>query len=283
MVRYAMVIDLTKCQGCFNCQIACKDEFVENDWPPYSAAQPDTGHFWMRVEERERGAYPSVKLAHIPLPCMQCDNPPCLATQSQEAGYRRDDGVVIFDPVKSSGQRAIVDACPYGVVYWNEAKRIPQKCTFCAHLLDSGWNEPRCVEACPIGAITFGNLDDASSEVSKLVKSGAAEPLHPEYGTNPRVFYIGIPKTFFAGTVLSATTDECFEGADVTLIEAASGRTLKTKTNNYGDFEFEKLEKETTYSLSIEAPGHSTVTIGAIRLTKDTYLGELRLYQSQAH
>ncbi len=41
MTRYAWLIDTTKCIGCQTCTIACKDQFVDNDWPPYSAAQPD--------------------------------------------------------------------------------------------------------------------------------------------------------------------------------------------------------------------------------------------------
>jgi Fe-S-cluster-containing dehydrogenase component len=280
MSQYAMVIDLTKCQGCFNCQIVCKDEFVENDWPPYSAAQPDTGHFWMKVEELERGTFPWVKLAHIPQPCMHCDNPPCVtASLPPGAAYKRPDGIVIFDPVKSIGQRIMQTACPYHVVYWNEMKDIPQKCTFCVHLLDSGWREPRCVEACPVGAISFGDLNDRTSDVSKIVKSGLAKPYHGEYGTDPRTFYIGLPEPCLAGSLISAVTDECLEGADVTLTDATSGETVKMKTNNYGDFEFDGLQKERTYSLRIEAVGHSPKVIDQIRITRDCYfLGELVLH-----
>jgi tetrathionate reductase subunit B len=276
MVRYGMVIDLTKCQGCYNCQIACKDEYVENDWSPYSAAQPDTGQFWMRVEEMERGTYPRVKLAHVPQPCMQCENPPCLAASTGDAGYKRPDGIVIFDPVKSAGQHSMQPGCPYGVVYWNETQGIPQKCTFCAHLIDKGWKEPRCVEACPVAAIVFGDLGDPNSDVSKLVKAGA-QPLHPEYGTSPKVYYIELPKTFLAGTVVNGITDECFEGADVTLTDIASGSKLSTKTNNFGDFEFEGLDSGKTYSLLIEASGYASYKADAVLLAKDTYLGELFL------
>lgn len=211
MARYGMVVDLTKCLGCFDCQLACKDEFVENDWAPYSAAQPDTGQFWMRVEERERGTNPRVKMAWIPQPCMQCDKPPCLTGSAGGAGYKRSDGIIIFDPVKSAGQKSMQTSCPYAVVYWNDKLNIPQKCTFCAHLLDRGWKEPRCVEACPNTAISFGDLDDPASAVSKLVAAETAKPLHPEFGTESKVFYINLPKTFLAGTVVNGSTDECFE------------------------------------------------------------------------
>jgi len=278
--RYGMVIDLGKCQGCYNCQIACKDEYVENDWPPYSATQPDTGQFWMHVQERERGAYPRIKMAHIPLPCMQCDKPPCLNGIASDAGYKRSDGIVIFDPVKSAGQKSMQAQCPYGVVYWNDKLNIPQKCTFCAHLLDRGWTEPRCVQSCPIAAFTFGDLDDPNSDVAKLVAAGTAKSLNPEFGTNPRVYYTNMPKTFIAGTVVNGSTDECFEGAAVTLKDTASGATMSTTTNNYGDFEFEGLDGGKTYSLTIQASGYTTITQDSIVLKTDTYLGELVLRKS---
>lgn len=277
MARYGMVIDLTRCQGCFGCQIACKDEYVDNDWPPYSAAQPDTGQFWMNVQERERGTFPRVKVAWIPQPCMQCDKPPCLAGSAAGAAYKRSDGIVIFDPVKSVGQKNMQSGCPYGVVYWNDKLNIPQKCTFCAHLLDRGWTEPRCVQSCINAAFTFGNLDDPNSDVAKLVATGSAKPLNPEFGTNPRVYYIGLPKIFIAGTVVNGSTNECFQGANVTLKETGSGTTNSTTTNSFGDFEFEGLDSGKTYSLTIQASGYTTITQDSITPKTDTYLGDLVL------
>jgi tetrathionate reductase subunit B len=277
MTHYGMVIDHIKCQQCYNCQIACKDEFVDNEWLPYSAAQPDMGQFWMHVIERERGTYPKVKVSRLPTPCMQCTNPPCVGAATGGAAYKRPDGIVIFDPAKSVGQHSIQTACPYGVVYWNDELGIPQKCTFCAHLLDRGWTQPRCADACITGAITFGDLDDPNSEISKLVATGTPQPLNPEFGAKPSVYYIDIPKTFLAGTVVDKATDECFEGADVTLKDVASGKELKTKTNNYGDFEFEGLDSGKVYSLKIESAGYSSITKDTIALNTDMYLGDLFL------
>jgi Fe-S-cluster-containing dehydrogenase component len=285
-----MVIDLVKCQYCYNCQIACKDEYVDNDWPPYSAAQPDMGQFWMHVEERERGTWPHVKMSRVPIPCMQCSNPPCLATVTGQAGYKRPDGIVIFDPTKSTGQHSMQTSCPYGVVYWNDKLGIPQKCTFCAHLLDRGWKEPRCADACITGAITFGDLDDPNSDVAKLVASKTAQPMNPEFGAKPNVYYINPKKYFLAGSVADKATDECFEGADVTLTDIhgspaayeggsqiPAGAQTKIKTNNYGDFEFEGLDIGKEYSLSIEAPGYTPIVMASVTLDKDTYLGNLFL------
>jgi tetrathionate reductase subunit B len=74
MARYGMVIDITRCNGCYNCFLTCRDEFWNNDYPPYSAAQPFSGHFWLRMIEKERGKYPKVKVAYTPLLCMHCEN-----------------------------------------------------------------------------------------------------------------------------------------------------------------------------------------------------------------
>ena len=180
MPRYGIVIDIKKCAGCYNCFLACKDEHCEHEFPGYAAPQPMTGHYWMNLTEVERGQYPKVKVAYIPLTCMHCQNAQCIKQAENGAVYRRPDGIVIIDPEKARGQKQLVDACPYRVIYWNEEQQVPQKCTFCAHLLDQGWKEPRCVELCPAGALTFGDLDDPNSEVAKLIATGNAESLRPE-------------------------------------------------------------------------------------------------------
>jgi len=274
MAKYGIVVDITRCNGCYNCFLACRDEFCGNDYPPYSLAQPNTGHFWMRIIERERGKYPKVKVAYTPLMCMQCENAPCIEASLNGAVYRRADGIVIIDPEKAVGQKQIVDACPYRVIYWNEEKNIPQKCTFCAHLLDEGWKEPRCVEACPAGALTFGDMEDPNSKVSQLIASNKVEVIHPEYGLEEKVVYIGLPKRFIAGTVVFGDKDECAENVDVTLTGEGVKKTIKT--NNYGDFEFEGLEAEKEYSVKVEYPGYTAKEF-SVKTQIDVYLGDIIL------
>ena len=274
MARYGLVIDVNKCSGCYNCYLACRDEYCGNDYPPYSLAQPYTGHFWMRQIERERGKYPKVKVAYTPLPCMHCDDALCIKAAQDGAVYRRPDGIVIIDPEKSKGQKNLLSACPYRVIYWNEEKNIPQKCTLCAHLLDAGWKEPRCVEACPTGALTFGDLDDPNSEVSKLAASGKAEILHPEYEMKEKVTYIGLPKRFVAGSVVLGDKDECAENVSVTLTGEGEKKTVKT--DNYGDFEFEGLPEDKEYSVKIECPGYKPEEF-SVKTKVDVYLGDIIL------
>lgn len=111
------IVDLDRCIGCHNCQLVCKDEHCDNDWMPYAAPQPDTGQFWMKVNEEERGQTPKVRVAYTPIMCQHCEDAPCMKAAKDGAVYRRDDGLVIIDPAKAKDQKAIMDACPYGVVY----------------------------------------------------------------------------------------------------------------------------------------------------------------------
>lgn len=275
MARYGMIIDINKCNGCYNCFLACRDEYSGNDYPPYSASQPFSGQYWMRLSERERGTYPKVKVSYIPTPCMHCEEATCVAASSNNAVYRRPDRIVIVDPEKAAGQKEIVSSCPYRVIYWNEEKNIPQKCTFCAHLLDKGWKAPRCVEACPTGALVFGDLDDRNSEISKIKASQELEILHPEYETNPTVHYIGLPKRFIAGEVIFGDQeDECAEGVSVTLVGKTAKNTVKT--DNYGDFEFEGLEPDTEYLMKIEHEGYASKEL-RVRTKTDVNLGTIVL------
>jgi Fe-S-cluster-containing dehydrogenase component len=274
MARYGMVIDITRCNGCYNCFLACRDEYCGNDYPPYSLSQPYAGHFWMKIIERERGKFPKVKVAYTPLPCLHCDDALCVKVAPDGAIYRRPDGIVIIDPEKAKGHKELVSACPYRVIYWNEEKQLPQKCTMCAHLLDNGYKEPRCVEACPTGALVFGDLDDPQSEVARLAASGKTEVLNPEYGMKEKVVYIGLPKKFVAGTVVFGDTDECAEGVTVTLTGEDGAQTVKT--DNYGDFEFEGLPDNKGYAVAFEYPGYGAQTFN-VRTTIDIYLGDVVL------
>ncbi|MEG0758126.1 MAG: 4Fe-4S dicluster domain-containing protein, partial [Raoultibacter sp.] len=103
------VIDQKYCNGCYGCQIACKDEHCGNEWMPYQKAQPDTGHFWMKLQETTHGQVPKVNIEYRPYMCQQCDDPKCAVC---DAVIKRPDGLVTIDPVKAKGRKDIMEACP---------------------------------------------------------------------------------------------------------------------------------------------------------------------------
>lgn len=175
---------------------------------------------------------------------------------------------MLIDPAKAKGQKAIVDACPYNVIYWNEALEIPQKCTGCAHLLDGDEpiKIPRCVDNCTVDAILFGEESDLDLE--------GAEVLHPEYGTKPRVYYKNMPKRFIAATVYDPVEKEVVIGAKVTASNVELGN-YTTETDDWGDFWLKEIPAA-DWKLTIEKDGKS-VDMGVSTKEKDLGLGDIAL------
>jgi len=255
--KWNMVIDVALCHDCNNCFLACKDEYVGNDFKGFSAAQPWFGQRWMNVERKERGQFPIVQVAYLPTPCMHCDDAPCLTKDG--AVEKRKNGLVIIDPKKAKGRKEIVGSCPYGVIYWNEETQLPQKCTGCAHLIDDGWTETRCTQVCPTGALKVVLAED--EVMAAQVQAEGLEAYRAELGTNPRVWYKNLHRwthSFVGGTVAYQDTDECAEAA-VVLLWSWGVKVAEAVTNNYGDFVIDKLVPG-KYEVSVNAPGYLTAS-----------------------
>jgi tetrathionate reductase subunit B len=269
-----MIIDLSICNGCHNCQIACKDEHVANDWSPIAKPQPDTGQFWNKVINLERGTVPKVQVTYHHSICQHCEEAPCMEACPQNAVYRRADGIVIIDPERCRGNQLCMEACPYeNVIYFNHDLNIAQKCTFCAHLIDQGWTETRCSDACPTGAFTFGDEEDLTIK-DKIAR---AEFLKPELPTRPRVYYLNLPRKWIAGAIFDSEAGECTEGATVTATNQGTGETWSVVTDNYGDFWLKNLP-DGTYTLLIEKEGYLKKKLGPIHATAtDQNLGDITL------
>lgn len=266
------VYDLDKCNGCHNCQIVCKDEHVDNDWSPIAKPQPDTGHFWCKVDEETVGKTPHVRVNYLSHHCNHCDNAPCIAA-APDAVYEREDGLVIVDPEQAKGNKDLVKACPYGDIYWNEELEIAQKCTGCAHLLDDGWSVPRCVDACCTGALRFGEEEEFAEELANAVC------LKPELGTAPRVYYLNMPKRFIAATVVDIDADEVVIGAKVTIQNLGTEEVQAADTDFMGDIVFEKLDPG-SYRMWIEKEGYLPQTIDIDLTESDKAFPELRFYKA---
>ena len=116
-----------------------------------------------------------IDIAYVPTMCNHCDNAPCLA-KGGGAVTKRDDGIVIIDPVKAKGRKDLVESCPYGHIWWNEELQLPQTWPFDAHLLDQGWKQTRGQQACPTGAMKAIKVeDDEMARIARERKSRGDE------------------------------------------------------------------------------------------------------------
>ncbi len=149
MKKWNLIIDVAKCFDCEACAVACHDEYRGNEFPGYAAEMPNHGSRWIDIRQREKGQFPMVEVAYLPVTCNHCDDAPCIKAAKDGAIAKRADGIVIIDPVKAKGQQQLVDACPYGAIHWNDEKQLPQAWPFDAHLLDGGWTRTRGVAGLP--------------------------------------------------------------------------------------------------------------------------------------
>src|SRR3990167_1768329 len=123
MKKWNLVIDVAKCCDCNLCTLALHDEYFGNEFPGYAAGMPKHGHRWIEIRAKERGAFPMVDVVYLPVTCNHCDNAPCVKAATDGAVVKRPDGIVVIVPEKAQGQRALVDACPYGAIWWNADSR----------------------------------------------------------------------------------------------------------------------------------------------------------------
>ncbi len=267
MKKPIMVIDVARCHDCNNCFMSCKDEYCGNDFLPYTLSQVRHGQRWMDVQRMERGDFPYVDASYLPTPCQQCQDAPCIEA-GKGAVTRREDGIVMIDIEKAKGNKELAAACPYGAISYNEEHDLPQKCSFCAHLLDQGWEKPRCVQSCPTEALQFHWVED--SELESFCKENGLEAYKAELGTNPHVLYKNLykfTKLFVTGSLV--LDGDCAEGEEVSL-KKADGTVVKAVTNTYGDFKFDGLDAG-DYEVSFKAKGDTKVV--TVNLVKSFHLG----------
>jgi Fe-S-cluster-containing dehydrogenase component len=260
------VIDQAICNGCYGCQIACKDEHCGNDWPGYQKPQPETGHFWCKVRQTDHGQVPKVRVEYKPVMCQQCDNCAVVA-KFPDVATKRPDGLVTIDPDKAVGKKEIVDACPYGMVWWNAELEVPQKCDGCAHLVDGG-EIPHCVDLCATGALQFGEEEDFADILPDCTQILAGDD------TKPRIYYKNDPKLFIGGEVWNSEDDEVLIGAKITLV-MPDGEKVRTESDHFGDFWFKQLDPG-KYTVQIEKRGYEGKTI-EVELDKSLNIGDFDL------
>lgn len=178
-VRWAKIIDQTRCIGCHACTTACKSE---NEVP--------LGVTRTYVKNVDVGVFPEARRNFQVTRCNQCTDAPCVAACPTSAMFTREDGIVDFDKQACIGCKACIAACPYDAIFINPEDHSAEKCNFCAHRIDMGL-EPACSVVCPVEAILVGDLNDPGSKVAQHVNRDPVQVRRPEKGTLPKLFYKG--------------------------------------------------------------------------------------------
>jgi Fe-S-cluster-containing dehydrogenase component len=215
--RYACGVDATRCIGCLRCVEAGKREndvapdahhfrtwveryvYLEGEEKPHIDTQADPVNIEAAGSEakyRFANRYDNAKVEKaffVPKLCNHCTHPACVQVCPTGATYKTEDGAVLIDHKYCIGCQYCVQACPYGARFFNHAKGVTDKCTWCYHRVTKGLN-PACVEVCPVQARIFGDLNDKQSVVSKFIRENRVQVLKPETGNAPNVFYLGIDK-----------------------------------------------------------------------------------------
>ena len=172
--------DSTRCSGCRTCQVACKDRF------DLQKAGPRT----RRSDSFEAGAFPDATVNHICISCNHCDMPACVAHCPTGAMTKAEDGTVQHDSSTCIGCQTCVQACPYGAPQYLEEEKVVEKCDSCKALREAGMN-PICVDACPLRALDFGEMDDLREKygadlVSEVLCIASADKTTPNLLIKPK-------------------------------------------------------------------------------------------------
>ena len=223
--KWGMVIDLNSCNGCGTCIVACQSE---NNIPTVGKKYVLQGRemHWIRVDRYYKGSAENPEAVHQPIVCMHCDNAPCETVCPVMATVHSDEGTNDMIYNRCVGTRYCSNNCPYKVRrfnWFNYAKKyeeplnmvlnpevtvrsrgVMEKCTFCIQRVKSskakakkedrelkdGEVQTACQQSCPAQAITFGDLNNSKSEVSKeFNKKNSYALLDPLLNTKPAVKY----------------------------------------------------------------------------------------------
>lgn len=143
------IFDINKCVGCHACAIGCS---LENQTPDLLN--------WRQIETYNPYHHPALPLFHLSLACNHCHDAPCIKNCPAKALYRdKETGAVLVNQDRCIGCKYCTWACPYDAPRFNPETHTIEKCTFCQPLIKQG-KKPACVDACPVGALDFQDIDE---------------------------------------------------------------------------------------------------------------------------
>ncbi len=209
--RWSMVIDLRKCDGCQSI-----------GRPPQCTEACIQGHFapepmqWIQVYEAPLAGQAGTQF--VPTPCQHCQNAPCVNVCPVGATFATPEGTVLIDQQRCIGCRLCMEACMYDRRFfnWGSPAQPPEslfmeyspehqtpairgtvmKCDFCPDMARAG-RLPYCAQACPRGAIYYGDLEEDVAtngtevvKMSRFLAENNGYRLKEDLGTEPRVHYI---------------------------------------------------------------------------------------------
>ena len=167
-----VLVDATKCVGCWWCYAACKHthNLPETIKPDNENPPKLDSNVWTTLATMKNGN----EWLYAKRQCMHCQDPACVAACPVGALQKTAEGPVVYDDQKCFGCRYCMVACPFGVpdFEWEDPTPWIHKCDFCADRLAEGL-EPACVDACTTGALKFGDRDKLIAEARERI---AAEP-----------------------------------------------------------------------------------------------------------
>jgi molybdopterin-containing oxidoreductase family iron-sulfur binding subunit len=163
MAKYGLLIDLDRCQGCYACEVACKQE---NELP----VGPRLKQVFTLGPEK---VGPKLFMEYLPVMCMHCENPPCAAACPVGAIVKDPHGITLVnqkkchDTDKDFCKKACIPACPYPVPPQYVAdKNVVQMCNMCIQRVNRG-EKPSCVKHCINQVITFGTKEELAKIIQK--------------------------------------------------------------------------------------------------------------------
>ncbi len=202
---------------------------------------------------------PMIDIAYVPTMCNHCDDAPCVA-KGGGAVTKRDDGIVLIDPEKAKGRKDLVDACPYGHIWWNEEHQVPQA-------LDVRRPPDRPGLAADARPPVVPDRRDARDQ-GRGRRDGAHGARGGARGDEARARHqaarlLPQPVALFemlhrrlavgGGRTASSTASRARR---VRLCSRTATLVAEATSDNYGDFKFDKLDENSgRYVVEISAPG----------------------------